>query len=136
MNLLERATHIEAEAGVRYWEDASVNGIPEDDDAPTIPLRNGGAWCPRIRIADGLVEAWPAGTTAETHYKVCDQGIYWLTDETGTRLARWRGHYVPSAFLCRGGSGYGDYIILSIDADGRISDYAAPEISADEWIVA
>jgi hypothetical protein len=134
--MLERATHIEAEAGVRYWEDASVNGVQEDGDAPTIPMRNGNAWCPRIRITDGVVEDWPAGTTAETHYKVCDQGFYWLTDATGTRLAKWDGHYVPSEFLCHGDSGYGDYIILSIDAEGRIANYEAPEIDADEWIAA
>jgi hypothetical protein len=133
MGILENATHIEAEAGVRYWDDASVNGVQEGEDTPTIPLRKGDAWCPRIRLADGVVGDWPAGTTAETHYKVCDAGIYWLTDATGARLAKWGGYYVPDDFLCHGDEGFGDYIILSIDADGRIANYNAPTIDADEW---
>jgi hypothetical protein len=133
MSCLENATHIEAEAAVRYWDDASVNGVQDGEDTPTIPLRNGAAWCPRIRLADGMVEGWPAGTIAEIHYKVCDAGIYWLTDAAGARLAKWGGYYVPDDFLCHGDEGFGDYIILSIGGDGRIANYSAPVIDADEW---
>ncbi len=128
-------THIEVEANVRYWEDASVNGVFEDDDAPTIPLRKGTSWCPRICLADGVVEGWPEGTTADTHYKVCDEGLYWLTDADGTRLMKWKGYYVPDDFLCPDQNGYGDYIILNIGADGKVANWSAPEIDAEEWEV-
>ncbi len=127
------ATHIHVEAEPRYWEDASVNGANEDDDAPTIPLREGKLWVPRIRLADGKIEGWPEGTTANVHYKVCDQGEYWLADEAGERIAKWRGYYVPDEFLCHGDDGFGDYIILTICADGVIQNWTTPEISDQDW---
>lgn len=126
-------THIEVEAGVRYWEDATVNGVNEDNDAPTIPFIKGDAWCPRIRLSDGVVENWPAGMTAQIHYKVCDQGQYWLSDAEGKRLMKWRGYYVPNDFLCHGDNGYGDYIIVAIGEDSKIAGYAAPSINPEEW---
>lgn len=33
---------LHADIGVRYFEDASVNGIDEEDDAPKMPLISGG----------------------------------------------------------------------------------------------
>lgn len=128
------ATHIEVQAGVRYWEDASVNGVQEDDDAPTVPLRNDKCWCPRIRLVDGVVEGWPAGVTADIHYKVCDEGEYWLTDADSNRLSKWKGHYVPNDFLCPDDEGYGDYIIMTIGGDGSIANWAMPEIDPEDWM--
>ncbi len=128
-------THIEVEAAVRYWEDASVNSQPEDNDAPTVPLRNDKCWCPRIRLADGVVEGWPEGVTADIHYKVCDGGEYWLTDEAGNRLMRWKGHYVPNDFLCPDGEGFGDYIIMTIGANGHIENWSVPFVEPSDWTV-
>ncbi len=124
-------THIEVEAGVRYWEDALVNGA-QDDDGTLIPGRDGDAWRARIRLADGFVEGWPADTEANIHYKVCDAGLYWLTDAEGRKIVKREG-YVPGAFLCHGGRGYGDYIILKIKGDGFIAGYEPPEIDDEEW---
>lgn len=45
------------EAGVRYWEDATVNGV-EDSDGTLIPFRAGGNWCPIIDIGTGRVLDW------------------------------------------------------------------------------
>lgn len=124
-------THIETEAGVRYWEDATVNGV-EDEDGTLIFGRKGDAWCVRIRLADGHVEGWPEGMEASIHYKVCDDGRYWLTDAEGKRIAEKEG-YVPGDFLCHGDNGYGDYIILNIGGDGFIKNYSAPEIDDEGW---
>lgn len=126
------ATHIEVEAGVRYWEDTHVNGV-EDSDGTLIPGRDGDAWRARIRLTDGQIEDWPVGTTASIHYKVCDAGLYWLLDEFAGRIAKWSGYYVPSHFLCHGGNGYGDYIIMDIDANGVIENYTRPEVSEEDW---
>lgn len=122
-----KAHFIEVSAGVRYWEDASVNGT-EDADGTLIPFRKGDNWEPSIRLSDGSISGWPAGTTAVIHYKVCDAGEYWLLDESGKRIAKWAGFYVPSDFLCHGGQGYGDYIILKVGADGLIEKYRAPSV--------
>lgn len=119
--------YIEVSAGVRYWEDATINGA--DDLAGTMtPFRNGERWCPVIRLADGVVMDWPAGMEAGIHFKACDDGDYWLLDAERKRIAKWAGFYVPDDFLCPGENGYGDYIILNIDAEGRIAKWREPAV--------
>lgn len=128
---MENATHILAHAGVRYWEDATVDGV-EDSDGELIPGRDGDTWVAMIDLATGVIVGWPEGTTADIHYKVCDDGEYWLLDADGKKIA-YREGYVPGDFLCHGDNGYGDYIILKIGPDGQIADYTRPEIVRDEW---
>ena len=134
MSILDRASHIEIEAEVRYWEDASVNGLI-DEDGSRIFGRQGHLWKVRIELTDGIVQDWPPDETAQIHYKVCDQGLYWLTDESGNRLAKWRGSYVPSDFLSHGSEGFGDYIILNIEFGGLIAGYRTPRINPEQWEV-
>ena len=119
--------YIEVCAEVRYWEDAIINR--QEDTAGTLtPFRKGDNWCPVIRLADGLVIGWPAGMTADIHFKVCDAGEYWLLDENRQRIAKWLGYYVPNDFLCHGDQGYGDYIIFIVNGDGLIKSFKTPEI--------
>lgn len=133
MTDLTAATHIDVEAEVRYWEDAAVNGR-DDKDGTLIPGRKGVIWNVRIDLAAGRIENWPEGTRASIHYKVCDQGEYWLSDAGGTRLAKWYDHYVPNAFLCHGDNGFADYIIMNVDGEGTIAKYRRPEIEDGQWI--
>lgn len=114
------AVSLKVEVGVRYWEDASVNGV-EDEDGNLIPFRSGDTWSPVIDIDSGTVRDWPAGTAAQIHYKVCDAGVYTLLGEGGEVLKRLDG-YVPS-IMSPGGSGYGDYIIMHIGEDGKIANW-------------
>lgn len=53
-----QATYIEVSAGVRYWEDATINGATDTDGTLT-PMRKGDNWEPVIRLADGMVMDWP-----------------------------------------------------------------------------
>lgn len=122
-----QATYIEVSAGVRYWEDAAVNGT-EDAEGTLMPMRKGDDWAPVIRLADGAVMDWPQGTTADVHYKVCDAGEYWLLDDERKRVAKWAGFYVPNDFLCHGDNGYGDYIIFKVSADGLIAGWRSPAV--------
>lgn len=124
-------THILAEAGVRYWEDATVNGV-QDEDGTLIPCRVGDIWRAKIDLATGVICDWPSGTTADIHYKVCDNGEYWLLDANGSPIAR-RDGYVPGVFLCHGDNGYGDYIILKVGSDGQIAHYQRPDIDWSAW---
>lgn len=128
---LTEATHILAHAEVRYWEDAIVNDVA-DEDGTLIPGRVGDDWRIKIELATGKVVDWPAGITADVHYKVCDAGEYWLLDTDGNKLAH-RNGYVPNDYLCHGDSGYGDYIIMVIGPDGQIADYRRPHIYASDW---
>ncbi len=122
-----QATYIEVSASVRYWDDATVNGVV-DEEGTLIPFRSGDLWAPVIRLADGLVMDWPQGTTADVHFKVCDNGDYWLLDADRKRVAKWSGCYVPNKFLCHGDTGYGDYIIFKVGADGLIEKWSEPNV--------
>lgn len=129
------ATHLDVEADVRYWEDATVDGAV-DEDGILIPGRDGDCWRIRLDLAAGRIENWPEGKKAEIHYKVCDQGEYWLSDPEGMRIAKWRGHYVPDGFLCHdGGFDGGDYIIMNVSGDGTIEGYTRPRIDRDRWLI-
>lgn len=118
---------LRVEAGVRYWEDATVND-QSDEDGTLIPFRNGDMWCPTIDLEGGTVIDWPKGTTASIHYKVCDEGVYTLLDAALQEVRKIEG-YVP-AIMSPGGSGYGDYIIMEIDGDGAIAKW---RVTLDEF---
>jgi hypothetical protein len=124
--------YLKVEAGVRYWEDATVNG-QEDTNGELIPFRNGDIWEPIIDLENGLIVDWPNGTVANIHYKVCDAGEYWLLDDNMNKVSKYKGHYVPDALLCYGELGYGDYIIMTIDENGKIQDFQKPKIEKYEW---
>jgi hypothetical protein len=114
------AKYLKAECGVRYWEDATVNGV-EDEDGTLIPCRDRDAWSPVIDIETGIIENWPQGTTADIHYKVCDDGIYTLLDASRQKIASINSYVIPMMYP--EGNGYGDYVIMKIDSDGKIANW-------------
>jgi len=117
--------YLSVEAGVRYWEDATVNGI-EDTDGSLIPCREGEYWEPLIEIETGKITNWEQGITADIHYKVCDDGTYRLLDESANTIKSIDG-YVPK-IMCPNGNGFGDYIIMNVDESGFIKNWN-PDLS-------
>lgn len=126
-----KAATLHVDAGVRYWEDTTVNG-EEDETGTLIPFRNGERWQPVIRIADGVILDWPAGVAASIHYKVCDDGIYVLKDASGAVVGRREDDYVPDV-LCPSGNGYGDYIIMDINDAGVVCKWDMTMIRRSSW---
>jgi hypothetical protein len=114
------------EAGVRYWEDAAVDGV-DDEDGNLIPCRKGDCWCPIIELETGKILNWTEGITAEIHYKVCDAGAYSLLDHESNVIAKREDCYVPS-LLCPSGAGYGDYIVMHVNETGVITGWK-PDLS-------
>ncbi len=112
--------YLKAECSVRYWEDSRVNKA-WDPEGDLIPCREGDRWSPIIDLETGKIENWPEGTTAEIHYKVCDDGKYTLLDADGDEVKTIDG-YVPT-IMCPEGDGYGDYVIMNIDGDGTIQKW-------------
>lgn len=110
---------LEVRAGVRYWKDATING--EEDTEGKIPCRIDDNWCPIIEIETGKIRNWTQGVNADIHYKVCDDGDYYLLDENNEVVLENDG-YVPSC-LAINDSGYGDYIIMKVDENGMIEDW-------------
>ena len=113
--------YLRVDAGVRYWEDGTINGEPDSDDAPRIPFAVSGRWVPVIRLADGVIVDWPEGVTADIHFKVCDDGRYELLAEDMSSVVK-IDDYVP-AILAPEGDGFGDYIIMKIDGAGKIAKW-------------
>lgn len=111
---------LKVSAGVRYWEDATVDGI-EDEDGDLIPCRSGDCWQPEIDIDTGQITNWKQGVTADIHYKVCDAGEYKVFDDSG-KLALQKEGYVPD-LMCPEENGYGDYIIMKVNESGFIHDW-------------
>lgn len=114
------AKFLQVEAGVRYWEDASVNGV-EDTEGELIPCRVGDDWQPLIELETGKIINWEAGKAADIHYKVCDDGKYILLDENEAELKSYEGYVISD--LAIGESGFGDYIILKVDENGIIENW-------------
>lgn len=119
----------QVKAGVRYWEDATVDGV-EDTEGLLIPCREGSLWCPEIDVDSGTILNWRKGVKAKVHYKVCDSGSYYLRDAEGKDVLWIEEDYVPNGLIP---GKYGDYIEMDIDAEGRILNWPkSPHISEFE----
>lgn len=108
------------DAEVRYWDDASVNGV-EDKEGKLIPCRDGDSWRLAIDLETGKIIRWEIGKEADIHYKVYDAGSYALLDDAGDIIIKKDG-YVPD-MLCPKEEGYGDYIIMDVDKNGIIKNW-------------
>ena len=113
------------EANVRHWEDASIDG-EEDTEGVLTPCRKGELWNPIIDIDKGIITNWKAGVMADIHFKVCDEGTYTVLDDKGDVVKKIEG-YVPT-ILCPSENGFGDYIIMIIEADGKIKNWNPKQI--------
>lgn len=105
----------------RYWEDAEVNGI-EDENGDLIPCSVGDSWKPIIDIDTGIITNWKQGVYAKVHYKVCDMCGWDLLDEKGDIVLQAEDGYVPQT-LTPAGVGYGDYIKMNIYENGKIEGW-------------
>lgn len=110
------AKFLQVEAGVRYWEDATVNGL-DDEEGNLIPCRKGDKWCPIIEIDTGKIINWEIGKAAEIHYKVCDDGKYIILDENKDHIKTLEDYVISDL------TDDSDYIILNVSKDGIIEDW-------------
>jgi len=125
------AKWLHVSAGVRYWEDATVNDV-EDEVGELIPCRKGDRWEPRINVETGEIVNWQKSVKAKIHYKVCDDGTYRLMDANGEQIISQDSYVISS--LCPDENGYGDYIIMTVDENGMIQnwDFNANDFQDDE----
>ncbi len=107
-------------AGIRYAEDVTVNG-EQCDDLTEIPCNDGDYWQVMIEVDTGIIINWPKGNAAEIHAKVCDDGTYSLLDANKQEIKNIEGYVLDC--LAINDSGYGDYIIMTIDENGKIKNW-------------
>lgn len=105
-------------------------GDSDDDDMPTdFPLLNDAkdAWSARVDIDTGVIENWPVGDARQMYVKVYDEGTYRLLDSDGNEVASIINDYVPNGVVP---GSYGDYIELTIDENGTITNWPSnPDVS-------
>lgn len=121
--------YLKAEVGARYWEDSSVDGV-EDSEGDLIPCREGEYWAPVIDIETGIIINWDQGKTAKIHYKSCDDNVFTLLDSKQEPIKSIEGYVID--MMCPVGEGFGDYVIMHIDANGKIDKF---EAKFDEFLV-
>ena len=115
------ARFLDVSAEVRYWEDAEVDDV-DDEEGNLIPCREGDYWRPYIDIDRGQILGWKEGVAAKIHYKVCDMCSFKVLDDNSNTIYEQINDYVPNV-LSPKDSGYGDYIIMDVDAMGYIKDW-------------
>ena len=140
---------IKVRAEVRYFEDGEVNGAndityeaQEQGVKPLVPCveRNEGenlkacdmwSWCLDIDPETGVILNWPKGNTAHVHYKVCDRcHIDYIVN--GKKVCdNEKNGYVPN-FLCPTDEGFGDYMIMDIDSEGKIAGWN--KVAFENWV--
>lgn len=121
-------------AHIRHCEDASVNGSNDISDEnmklgivakmPCMTIAGKEKeyyWTPIIDMTTGQIINWKKGTTAITYYKVVDECALMYENPDGVRTEGDE-DYVPE-FLCPDDIGYGDYMYMTIDADGFIQGW-------------
>jgi hypothetical protein len=113
---------LKVNAGVRYWEDAYVNGIQDTENGDNIPCKVGNMWCPEIDIESGNILNWKPGIKAHINYKVCDCLGFEILDDNDEIVLSSDDGYVPST-LSPAANGYGDYIKMKIDEFGKIDGW-------------
>lgn len=143
-------------AGVRYYEDGKVNGVydisfeeqlaglmPKIPCAKFLTIKQHNIftgkeydakelrWCLEINAETGVILNWHKGIKASVHYKVCDDCMieYFVDDDL---ICNNDGYWYCPDFLAIDDEGYGDYIIMNIDEDGKIEHWNPEDV--DKWI--
>ena len=114
---------LQVKAKPRYWRDSCVNGEEDTENGDNMPCKVGNWWCPEINIETGVILNWEKGKTASIHYKVCDNCGWKIIDVDGICVQDVKDEYVPGG-LCPVEDGWGDYIIMYIDENGKIEDWS------------
>ena len=127
-------------AGVRYYEDGTVNGTKDisfeeqkNGCIPRVPcvqiLDKEPRWVINIDAESGTILNWTQGVKAFVQYKVCDDcDIEYSVD--GEKICTNAGYWYCPDFLCPAGEGFGDYIIMHIDENGKIADWSYAEVES------
>jgi len=143
---------------VRYWEDCEIDGQEFNEDSSDQEVIKDllTRWDPEYKqglvIEDrmiliinpetGRVENYAGGKEIRMHFKVCDECSYKITEHVANGINPYDAYdnvileqdedYVPD-FLDIDDEGYGDYVELTLQADGTIKDWDPKEF--ERWVV-
>ena len=128
---------IRANVNIRYSNGFSINGEDraesEFENLPCFDAKLGksGRWNILIDVKTGIISDWKNGISVEMHAKVCDDGFYTFYDNEGNVIYESDNYeYVPLFFPEQH---YGDYLILSIDETGKITNWKEGEFNYNNF---
>jgi len=150
--------YLRATMGVRYWVNCDYSkddgktweGNFDDTDEESERIKNlipcvvkkdsgyysGDYWELLIDLNEGKVIDWPKGFCIKTYFKVCDDGEYVFLDENKNEVINitksFDQYYVPD-FLALEDNGYGDYVIINIDGNGKIEHFDKMKSRIDKY---
>lgn len=111
--------HLRVHIPVRYDEEDIPKDFPLRVEVPND--KDGYDWWDAtIEVDTGKILNWPQGVSGEMNMKVCDEGSYYLLDESGEILKSIEQDYAPNSFIP---GEYGDYISLNINEEGIITNW-------------
>ena len=121
-------TTIRKEVEVKYLRVHIPVRYDEEDIPKDFPLRievendkdGYDWWDATIEVDTAKILNWPQGVTGEMFMKVCDEGSYFLLDESGETIKEIIEDYVPNNILP---GEYGDYVSLAINEEGIITNW-------------
>jgi len=128
---MQHKVRIEKTVDAKYLKvriDISGEDLPND-----IPFRFGDRWEVIIDLDSGSVMNWHYPSRVHVSVKVVDSGTYWIYDQD-LQLIKRLGEtcspkYVPNRLLPPE-DGYGDYLDLDIDEEGKILNwYETPSLA-------
>ena len=114
-------------AYVRYWEDGEFYCPNNKTTNCIIPGRDDQYWDCTIDIDSGKILNWIPGVVGDVCFKVCDEFSCEFIDDKSSYIYTIENDYVPD-FMCPVEPGYGDYIIMNIDEDGKIENWSVHEV--------
>lgn len=112
-----------------YPDSGTINGVDDPENptpenpakrpflVPSNRFEGDWRWQPEIEVETGTILNWPKGMVARIYDKPCDDCNIFVDGENLND-----GEYVPK-FLSPGGEGFGDYIIMDIDGNGKINKW-------------
>ena len=145
-----------ADFHVRYWEDCEIDGQEFDEDTDEDVIKDLlTRWNEEYKIGlvkddrmiliidpeTGKVENYAGGKEIRIHFKVCDECSYQITERVANGINPYDAYdnvileqdedYVPD-FLSIDDEGYGDYVEITLQADGTIKDWDPKEF--ERWV--
>jgi hypothetical protein len=127
--------YLKIEANPRYLEDTYLNEKEDEKGEICIYDNTTGMLDFIIDMVEGKILGWDNTQEAKIHYKIVDEGKYYLIEYIAQYMyvirKEYYSCYVVDELLVINDKGYGDYMIMEVDKDGYIKNYPSYDMLID-----
>jgi len=119
--------YLKVVANPRYLEDTYLNGKEDKEGEICIYDNDKQILDFVIDMVEGKILNWNNTQGAKIHYKIADEGKYYLIEYISQHMysikKEYSSYYVVDELLAIDRNGYGDYMIMEVDKNGYIKNY-------------